>query len=244
MVRFLPLFALVAVALAQTRHIDVIAHRGEHLRHAENSLPAIEESIRLGANYVELDIRTTSDGRLVLMHDARVDRTTKGKGEVASMTLAEISALNVPTFEAALAVARGRIGIYVDVKKAATADLLTAIEKHEMLDRVVVYCNPAQAREILALKPQVRVMPEAGSAERLRSLIAELKLKVAAFDANDFKDDAIRVAREADVKIFVDRLGAADNEAAWRDAIARGADGIQTDRPAELIQFLKSLKKP
>ncbi|HYV62952.1 MAG TPA: glycerophosphodiester phosphodiesterase family protein [Bryobacteraceae bacterium] len=157
MTRFVPLFLLPVVAIAQTRHIKVIAHRGERLRHAENSPPAIEESIHLGANYVELDICITSDGKLVL--------------------------------------------------------------KHEMLDRVVAYCNPAQAREILALNPQVRAMPEAG-------------------------DDVIRVAREAGVKIFVDRLGPADNEAAWRDAIARGADGIQTDRPAELIQFLKSLEKP
>jgi hypothetical protein len=46
------------------------------------------------------------------------------------------------------------------------------------------------------------------------------------------------------LKPQADRLGAADNEAAWRDAIARGAEGIQTDHPTELIQFLKSLEKP
>ena len=64
---------------------------------------------------------------------------------------------------------------------------------------------------------------------------------VGCIDEHNAERAARFVEREAGVKIFVDRLGAADNEAAWRDAIARGADGIQTDRPAELIEFLKSV---
>lgn len=71
------------------------AHRGEHLRHPENSLPAIQAAIDAGMDYVELDVRTSSDGYLVLMHDPTVDRMTNGKGAIKDMTLAEIRQLDL-----------------------------------------------------------------------------------------------------------------------------------------------------
>ena len=109
-----------------------------------------------------------------------------------------------------------------------------------MTDRVVIYGGAAFLKEVAALKPGLKVMPEAGSAAQLSSLIESLHLRIAAFDAKDFLDPVIETARRAGVAIFVDRLGAADNEQGWQDAIDRGAAGIQTDHPAELAAYLKS----
>src|ERR1700736_3294504 len=123
MIKFLSLvLLLLPAAPAQTRHVVAIAHRGEHLPHPENTMPAFEEAVRLGADYIEVDVRTTADGKLVLSHDATVDRCTNGHGEVAKMTFDEIRALDagikrgagfagtkVPTFDEALDLARGRI---------------------------------------------------------------------------------------------------------------------------------------
>jgi len=176
----------------------------------------------------------------VLMHDGTVDRTTTGHGEVARMTFEELRKLGVPTFDEALELARGKIGIYVDCKRVAAADLVAAIDRAGMGDRVVIYGGAGLLKEVAALQPTWRVMPEAGNAEQLASLVEALHLKIAAFDARDFVDPVIQVAKKARIGIFVDRLGAADNEAAWADAIARGATGIQTDHPAELVAFLKA----
>src|SRR5579863_7434882 len=74
--------------------IVVISHRGEHLAHPENTLPAFEAAIAAGADYFEMDVRTTSDGKLVLMHDAKVDRTTNGTGLVRQMTFDQIRELD------------------------------------------------------------------------------------------------------------------------------------------------------
>ena len=68
----------------------VAAHRGAHLGNFENSIASTKEAIRLGVDIVEVDVRTTKDGHLVLMHDASIDRTTTGKGKVEEMTLLEI----------------------------------------------------------------------------------------------------------------------------------------------------------
>src|ERR1035441_8876449 len=108
---------LMAVLMAahMAAQVSVIAHRGEHLQNPENSLNAIEGAIAAGADYVELDVRTTRDGHLILMHDDTVDRTTSGHGKVSQLSLAEIEHLElkpaadtgsasakVPSFEHAL----------------------------------------------------------------------------------------------------------------------------------------------
>src|SRR3989442_1716275 len=55
-----------------------IAHRGANRVAPENTLPAFEAAIALGCDYVEIDVRATRDGQLVLLHDSTVDRTTDG----------------------------------------------------------------------------------------------------------------------------------------------------------------------
>jgi glycerophosphoryl diester phosphodiesterase len=233
--------------------ITVISHRGEHLSHPENTLPAFQAAIDAGADYFELDVRTTSDGRLVLMHDATVDRTTNGKGKVRELTFEQIRELDagskfdakfattkVPTFEEALNLAHGKIGVYVDCKDIAPADLIAALEKAEVFPQVVIYGGRGFLKHVQELRPSLKVMPEADNAATLEKLAADLHPRVVAFDAGDFKEDVIKVAKQANSEIYVDRLWTADNATAWQDAVDRGAAGIQTDRPAELVQYLRS----
>src|SRR5215475_6031253 len=83
-----------ASALAQQTGVVAISHRGEHLHHPENTMPAYRAAVEAGADFIETDVRTTSDGKLVIMHDATVDRCTDGHGEVSAMTLEQIRKLD------------------------------------------------------------------------------------------------------------------------------------------------------
>jgi glycerophosphoryl diester phosphodiesterase len=252
------LLASVA-AQAQPRPVVAIAHRGEHLHHPENTLPAYQEAIRVGADFFELDVRTTADGKLVLSHDGAVSRRTNGRGDIAKMTFDEVRALDagirsgpefagtkIPTFDEALELARGKIGIYVDVKEASAKDLVAHIEAHGMADHVVIYAGLSLGEEIQKLNPKLKIMPEAGSVAGAKHLIERLHPSVMAFDAVDFTPEIIKVAREAHAQVYVDCMGATDNPAGWQSAIDAGADGIQTDHPAELVQYLreKGYRKP
>jgi len=244
---------LLASAFAQPRQVVVISHRGEHLRHPENTLPAFRAAIEAGADFIEVDVRTTADGRLVLMHDGTVDRCTNGHGEVATMSFDEIRKLDagaksgtefagtqVPTFEEAFELAKGHIGVYIDSKNISAQDLVSTVGKYGMEDHVVVYGGVGLHREVRNLNPRIRVMPEAGNAELVKRLIDELTPRVIAFDARDFRDDVISIVKQSGLDIYVDRLGLADNPESWGDAVRRGATGIQSDHPAELVQFLRS----
>src|SRR5438874_8552239 len=81
-------------AQAQESRVVAISHRGEHLHHPENTMPAYHAAFDAGADFIETDVRTTSDGKLAIMHDATVDRCTGGRGDVAAMTLDDIRKLD------------------------------------------------------------------------------------------------------------------------------------------------------
>jgi glycerophosphoryl diester phosphodiesterase len=254
LVRFAALLLLLAAAAsAQSRQVVAISHRGEHLVRPENTMPAFEEAIRVGADFMEVDVRTTSDGKLVLSHDSTVDRCTNGTGKVAEMTFDQIEALDagirrgpvfagvkVPTFDQVLDLAHGRIGIYVDVKYASAADLVNHIDGHGMTDDVVIYCGLGLAKQILELNPELKVMPESSTADHAKVLIDQLHPRVIAFDAKDFVPEIISVVKGSGVQIYVDRMGLTDAPEGWQSAIDAGADGIQTDRPGPLVEYLKS----
>ena len=242
--RIIVLFLALCSASAQTS-VVAIAHRGEHLSHPENTLPAYQAAIDAGADFIEVDVRTTSDGKLVIMHDSTVDAQTNGKGAVKQMTLARIRALNVrgsvvPTFAEVLRLARGKIGVYVDSKDVSAADVVAALDQHQMRANVVVYGGLPYLKEIATLAPDIKIMPESVSVAVCEKLVQELHPKVIAFGARDFTDEIIAVAKRGNAGIYVDRFGDADNPALWQDAIDRGATGIQTDKPAELVQYLRS----
>jgi glycerophosphoryl diester phosphodiesterase len=102
----------------------VVAHRGASATHPENSLAAFEAAIAAGADAVEFDVRLTTDGVPVVMHDADVSRTTDGSGLVRDLHLAEIRRLSiagspgagVPTLEEVLVLCSARVGVDVEIK--------------------------------------------------------------------------------------------------------------------------------
>jgi len=130
--------------------------------------------------------------------------------------------------------------IYVDVKNASAQDLVTHIDAHDMTDRVVIYCPPDLCRRLIDLNPKLKVMPESASVERAHRVVEMLHPRVIAFGASDFTLEIVAIAKQAHAEIYVDRMGATDNADGWQSAINAGADGIQTDRPQALVEYLRS----
>ena len=72
----------------------VCAHRGEHRTAPENTVPAFLAAVKMGVQQIEFDVRTSKDGKMVIMHDATVERTTNGAGKIADLTFDQIRALD------------------------------------------------------------------------------------------------------------------------------------------------------
>ena len=108
-----------------------IGHRGAAGLEPENTLRSFRRAAAEGADAIELDLRLTRDGRLVVLHDATVYRTTGGSGPVADMTLDEVRRLDagrgekVPTFEEVLEGVG--LPIYAELKVVEAAVPLAAL---------------------------------------------------------------------------------------------------------------------
>lgn len=76
------------------KRVLVLAHRGGGGLWPESTLYAFEHAVELGVDVLEMDVQSTKDGELVVIHDDTVDRTTNGKGRVQDLTLTEIKALD------------------------------------------------------------------------------------------------------------------------------------------------------
>lgn len=135
---------------SENKEIMVVAHRGDWRNAPENSLQAIQNCIDMGVDMVEIDIRETKDGHLVLMHDETIDRTTKASGYVKDWTLDSLKTLKlvdglgvetthtIPTLEEALLLAKGKILINLDKSYSIFDKCYEIMKKTGTLRQVVI----------------------------------------------------------------------------------------------------------
>ncbi|MBN2375048.1 MAG: hypothetical protein JXD22_01510 [Sedimentisphaerales bacterium] len=150
----------------------ICAHRGASGTHPENTLSAFREAIRLGAHMIEFDIAMTKDGKLALMHDATIDRTTNGKGKVSDFTLAELKGLDagswkgsefanerIPTLDEALAIMPVNVWLNVHLKGGAemaekVAERIVATGR---LHQAFLACGKDAAHAAKQVEPNIQI---------------------------------------------------------------------------------------
>lgn len=237
--------------------VSVIAHRGDHTQAHENSLAAIGNAIQAGVDCVEIDVRRTRDGEYVLLHDSTVDRTTDGRGKLAGLTWDQVHALSltnrqrpelpparVPTLDEALKAMRGRIGLYLDFKDGDRAVVARKLREQGMIEATVVYDDLEQMAEWRRLEPKLRLIASPRDRDRGLDALRSLKASVPV-DILDGPVTAYTPARVADAKlagflVWPDIQDSAEGPAAWGAAIEMGVQGLMSDRPGELVVFLRA----
>lgn len=145
-----------------TSTVIVVAHRGDWRYAPENSIAAIEHSIAIGVDVVELDLQLTKDSVLIVMHDSKLERTTTGKGSVGDWTMDSLRTLklkngcgiktkhHIPTLEEALLFAKGKVLINLD-KADRYFDLLYPVLEKTGTTRQIIMKGKRPAEEVLAL---------------------------------------------------------------------------------------------
>jgi len=235
----------------------VIAHRGAHIGIPENSLPAYQKAIELGCDFVEIDVRTTKDGKFVSVHNSSIDNYVNGaKGKVSDLTLTELKSLDIgikvgeewantriPTFEEILTLCKGKIGIYLDLKDAPVPELMKIIRKYNM-ERDIIWYIPAQyllkEDNAAVLFGNSFPMPDPGTEKKLEKVIEKLKPCVIATDMSVLSQSFVETAHNAGAKVFVDEDKGTSAE--WDKILRWKTDGIQTDDPEKLIHYLRNIK--
>jgi glycerophosphoryl diester phosphodiesterase len=234
--------------------IYVIAHRGVHTGLPENSLMAYQKAIDIGCDFVEIDVRTTKDGKFVSIHNSSIDEYEKGKtGKVNNMTLAEVESVDIgssvkaefkntriPTFEEILQLCHGKIGIYLDLKDAPVPELIKLIHKYDMERDIVWYISASDTDKINSINklcPACYPMPDPGASKNLKNIIDRTHSKILSTDMGQLNSKFIEEAHRNNAMVFTDDDKETLTE--WEKILEMKTDGIQTDKPEELISFLK-----
>jgi len=235
----------------------VIGHRGVPSLAPENTLAGIEQAVDLRLDCVELDVRTTKDGKLVVLHDATVDRTTNGMGPVANYTYEELQTLDagswyaarfsdqrIPLLDSALECMAGRTFAYIDVKDARIALVYDALNRYGMLSNSVVYAGFGQLLTARIQFNADNLLPEVGTSyARLAWMRRVLKPKAVAVSKGGLTQGFVDLCHSGGVMVFVDALGDLGKPASLQAMLDMGADGIQTARPELLVEIIGRQKE-
>jgi len=161
---------LEAYPACNVRPIFNVAHRGLPNRYNENSLSGTRAAIACGATHVELDGKVTTDGKILMMHDDDIGRTSNGKGNIEKMTyeqarqykldLFEPKDEKIPDIDEIMDALKGTNTVLVfeikTSKEAIIQPLKEAIERHDFWDQIVVIAfDTAQLVRMKATMPEV-----------------------------------------------------------------------------------------
>lgn len=212
----------------------VVSHRGDWRNAPENSLQAFQNCIDMGVDMVELDLKKTKDGELILMHDNTLNRTTNGTGKPEDYTLAELKELRlkngagcltrhkIPTLRETMLLCKGKILVNVDKGYEYFEDVQKILEETGTANQCVVkekipyQTIKEQHGDIL---DKVIFMPKADLCKPETESIIDSYLqneKPLAFEVrfsqvNDKVFELIKKLNDNGIKVFVNALWPAQN---------------------------------
>lgn len=231
--------------------VKVAYHRGASRYAPENTIPAVQLAAELGADYIEIDIRTTGDGKFYLMHDSLLGRTTGTKGAIKGLAGAELDRLNagawfgrpfaetkIPPLAEAIKAMGDQSFAYLDCKDIAPEALAAVLREMRLLKRSVVYGPVEFLRRLKKLEPAARAMPPFNGVQDLDRLS---DLGPFAVDARwqSLSREAVAKCHEMGVLVFSDALGINETIEQYQKAIDWGVDLIQTDHPARVLRAVE-----
>ena len=237
-----------------------VAHRGASGNYPENTLIAFQKALEIGVDEIELDLYLTKDDHLIIMHDSTVDRTTDGTGAISDLTLAEIKVLDagiafgeqfrgerVPTWEEALALVQGKVGLNVHLKEGGNPDghyerkVAKALSDFQMVEDSILTCSDASVGIFAEIDSRIecRIFRANRTPEEYIQKSVELGLRTMQPGRDITTRDFVQKAHAAGriVHVFY-----ADTPEDMRAYIDIGVDGILTNYPERLKAVLTETK--
>ena len=221
-----------------------ISHRGAHQTHPENSIPAFERAIELGADGNELDVHATRDGIVVVHHDPVVHARhpqRPARRRIADLSVAELAefplagGVRIPTLSETLDAIADRASVYVEIKAANIEPLVTRIIRESNATCAVHSFDHRVVRNVKAIFPAIRtgVLEVSRHIDPVASL-ADTAAEDLWQEVDSIDEEIVQRAHSAGARVVA---WTANEAAQWETLYDLGVDGICTDRIAELATY-------
>ncbi|XPS89482.1 GlpQ: glycerophosphoryl diester phosphodiesterase [Desulfosarcina variabilis str. Montpellier] len=241
--------------------VKLISHRGLHGEFPENAISSIQSLIQKGIHGVEIDLRTTKDGHIVLMHDERLERTTTGKGRVDETLWKEIRDLklkspdgsptseSVPDFKTALQVIKGHpdFGLALDLKAVDAVEVAGMVMAQGMQPQVLFSIadpmNTQLAKSLKRLDSKLRISVNMLTWWKIEDvpLFAARALDADSLFASEwfFPKCGFKGLAQEGIPVVVYLRGRHDLEKRFRQAVRLGVKGVSCDDPLSLLPLVR-----
>ncbi len=220
--------------------ITIVAHRGLHDKHVENTLAAFKAAWESGIEWCECDVHFSSDGVAVVIHDDTVDRTTSGTGFVANLNVKQLKKMGVATLDEVMGAMPSGKGLLVEYKPPDPADhppLLKLVEKLKL--RKLIF-QSFHLEQVLGIS---RVVGRDLNCAMLSEDVADLTHPAAAeLRRIHIRHDLLTPKLAQDLRGRDKLVGVwtPNEEADLKRVIDLGAAMIITDRPHEAARMVGS----
>jgi glycerophosphoryl diester phosphodiesterase len=226
----------------------IMGHRGAKAYEPENTLRSIRRALDLGVQAVEIDIHLSRDGRLVVIHDATVDRTTNGQGRVADLSWEELRRLDagmgerLPSLEEVVDAVRGRVHLFVELKDPLAVEPLAAFFSAQNLfaeAQVISFWHPS-LKQLRRLEPKISTgVLFVGCPVDPPALARSADAAALVLNYQYITPVLVQAARQAGLTIAVWNI---DEVADLIPLLPLDPDYIGSNAPDRLINYLHSLK--
>jgi glycerophosphoryl diester phosphodiesterase len=250
----------ISYSLQEKSTLQISAHRGNASSAPENTLAAFKNALQAGAHFIEVDVRTTKDGILMIMHDANLERTTNGKGAFKLYDAKYLKTLSagkgysdsfenekIPTLEESCQLIyewnlthKAKTFFYIDAKDVEPKPLLSILKKYNLEANSVFYGTDDFLHRLKMEFEGAKLLP---ALKNPNEIIEKFnKLKPFAFDASwlSLTKEMVDEIHRLGVKVFTDLLGPLDTEINYMKARDMGLDLIQTDRILAVQKIVKN----
>jgi len=243
------------VMCKQNPSMIVMGHRGASADCPENTMIAVKKALEYGADYSEIDVHQTQDGKIILMHDETLDRTTSGMGYVWDHTWEEIRSMDagswfgeeftgepVPSLEEIIQFASGRIKLNIEIKISReepelVSRVVNIINRNDFKDNCIVTSFDQKAVEnVKRIDPLIQTGLIFG--KDYPEDVFPGSWEVLSCNYKVVDEDFVKKARENKKKIYVWTV---DEKNEMLRLIDLKVDAIITNRPGFLVEVLREL---
>lgn len=225
----------------RNRRIEIVCHKGANEYAPENTFASARPCVDWGMDYVEIDVSTSRDGVMYLMHGPDVDGTTDGAGRIADLDSQRIDALDagswfsprfagerVPRLDDFLQWIRGKAKVFLDVKAADHGPLVEAVYRHGLSrDAFFWSSDPDWAMKLRRLDPRLKLKVNVSCVRDLERAVEACRADIVEADLDDMSAELRSAARRLGVKLMI--MEGRKDEAAFRRVLDWEADMVNCD---------------
>ena len=241
------------VLMSQAGVVEVVCHRAANEYAPENTRAATQLCLDWGVDYIEVDVRTSKDGVMYILHDASVDRTTNGHGELSQLTSEEIDALDagsrfgpqyagerIPRLEPFLRWVKGKAKVYFDIKRVDIEALVKLIEEVGLEHECFLWSeNPAYMKRLCTVAPHLPLKENAYTPESIERSKRDLNVSIVEFGTGQITPEMLATCHRLGVKSMV-REARKDLDA-FRKIIDAGIDMVNLDHADVFLKLEREM---